>query len=465
MRMIQRIYTLLGSTARILLGLTLFLTVRPASAQGTWTPTGSMNVARNSPGTAVLPDGRVLVQGGGNASGAINSAEIYDPSTGTWTPTSNILEGHAGDGGTIRLADGRVLVCGDAIQPNPTFTNLCEIYDPVAGTWSRTGGMNFVRAHHRMVLLPSGLILALGGDITTGCYCPQTSAERYNPLTGTWTVTGSMAVARSFPSATLLGNGKVLVAGGSLPGASETASAELYDPVSGVWAPTGSMSQARFGQTALLLGNGEVLVAYGITNGHGQVTSAELYDPNIGTWSLTGSPSTPLQAQMGVLLNNGQALVTGGLANGGATTVNATEFYDPNSGVWTSGPTMNQARYSHAAVLLFDGRVLVAGGNFGSNTLNSAEIFSTPAQMLSALTATVTSLNLLSGIANSLDAKLQAVQSTLAAAKTNDINTACNQMNAFINAVSAQSGTLITAPQADQLIGQANVIKAALGCP
>lgn len=302
------------------MALTLTLLTSFATAQ-TWTTTGNLNVARGGPGTAILGDGRVLVQGGGDSSGAINSAEVYDPSTATWTLTSPILEGHAGPETTVRLADGRVLVCGGVIQPNPTFTNLCEIYDPVTGIWSRTGSMNQARAHHQMVLLPNSKVLAMGGD--PGSYSFFNSAELYDPSIGTWQFAASMAVARNSFSATLLPNGKVLVAAGELPGGSSaTTAAELYDPSSGTWSPTGSLNMARSGHIAVLLGNGGVLVVGGSTgNGCATLTdTAELYDPSTGTWSATGSLSAPLIGHGASLLSNGQVLVAGGLTGSCATT-------------------------------------------------------------------------------------------------------------------------------------------------
>jgi len=147
--------------------------------------------------------------------------------------------------GFALYAAGLVLVFGSmssAVQAQTT------------GRWRITGSMATAREFHTATLLPNGQVLVSGGF---GCLGNLASAELYDPATGIWTVTGSMATARLEHTATLLPNGRVLVASGAGAGAS----AELYDPATGMWTVTGSMATARLEHTATLLPNGKVLVA------------------------------------------------------------------------------------------------------------------------------------------------------------------------------------------------------------
>ena len=194
---------------------------------------------------------------------------------------------------------------------------------------------------------------------------------------GTWTATGNLNTARNQHTATLLLNGKVLVTGGNSDGgiAVAIASAELYDPANGTWTATGSLITARFNHTATLLPNGKVLVAAGI-DGSNNLASAELYDPASGTWTATGSLNIARRQHTATLLPNGKVLVAGGNVAGSPSA--SAELFDPASGTWTATGTLNTGRFGHTATLLSNGKVLAAGGSNLSSALASAELYDIP---------------------------------------------------------------------------------------
>ena len=247
------------------------------------------------------------------------------------------------------------------------------LVQPCAATpfqWQYTGSLNTARDTHTATLLFDGRVLVAGGD-SHGVYLA--SAELYDPATGTWTVTGSLNTAREDHTATLLSDGRVLVVGGYNTGLS-LASAELYDPATETWTVTGSLNTGRYLHTATLLANGKVLVAGGFGNAGGWLASAELYDPATGNWTVTGSLNTSRGDHTTTLLADGRVLVAGGY-NGGLYLADA-EFYDPATENWTVTGSLNTARIGHTATLLPDGKVLVAGG-IGNDLvrLASAELY------------------------------------------------------------------------------------------
>jgi len=204
-------------------------------------------------------------------------------------------------------------------------------------------------------------VLVVGGyDANIGN--ETTRAELYDSVSGTWTVTGSMKEARSYHTATLLPNGKVLVAGGfnfTTNHRTQVKPTELYDPTTGRWTYTGLLNEHRESHGATLLPDGTVLVAGGSTN-QGYLASAELYDPASGIWSLTGRMIVPRSEFTLTLLPNGQVLAAGGYTR---DTISASaELYDPAAGVFTRTGQMINSHAQHTATLLTTGKVLVAGG-------------------------------------------------------------------------------------------------------
>ena len=247
-------------------------------------------------------------------------------------------------------------------------TTDCGSTPPHApGAFTPTGSLSTARSGHTATLLASGKVLVAGGSgLPSGPYA-FASAELYDPVTGTFTITGSMGTERVGHTATLLPSGRVLIAGGIGSGKCSAgvcyfASAELYDPATGTFTATGRMGEGREGHTAILLPSGKVLIAGGTTAMplYPVVASAELYDPGTGTFTDTGSMGEARAGHTETLLPNGKVLVAGGYSV--SSSWSSAELYDPAAGTFTDTAGMGTWRSSHTATLLPAGKVLIAGG-------------------------------------------------------------------------------------------------------
>jgi hypothetical protein len=324
----------------------------------TWTATGSMVMPRSKAGT-LLRDGTVLVAGGGTT-GRENSAELFDPVSGTWSETRRMGQ-YMDDPVAVLLHDGTVLV------------GTTEIYDPPTKTWSTVaGGMprgpdgGFLGDLEAMFVLPDGKVLAVGRPGRTAVFDPSRRS---------WTPGGSMVTPQFGFAAVLLDDGKLLVVGGSVSDEQPVASAQLYDPVAGSWTATGNMIDARDVLTATLLPDGRVLVVGAFTTSRRDVVPArgEVYDPASGTWSATANLVTPRFKHSATRLADGAVLIAGG--GDGVDTLPSAELFDPSVGTWTATTDMVTPRSGHRATLLADGRVLVFGGNTDDGHGAGAEIY------------------------------------------------------------------------------------------
>ena len=355
--------------------------IASTAGAASWTATGSMGTARDSHTSTLLPNGKVLVAGGTSTGAPLPSAELYDPATGTFSATGSM--------GTARfnhiaalLPNGMVLVAGGTDSSNSPLASA-ELYDPAAGTFSATGPMGTVRHNPSATRLLNGKILISGGRDGRFSGFSIFSAELYDPATGTFSATGSMGTARDWHMLTLLSNGKILVSGGSSTDGFGTllplSSAELYDPATGTFSATGSMGTARYNPTATFLTSGKVLVAGGYNLAGGILQSAEVYDPATGIFTPSGGKFFAVFNTTATRLPDGTVLFAGG--EGPVSVANtASELYDPGTGNFYSTAFMGTGRYSHYAtdsksVLLSNGQVLVAGGFAGGVSLASAELY------------------------------------------------------------------------------------------
>jgi N-acetylneuraminic acid mutarotase len=338
----------------------------------------SLATARAGHTATLLPSGRVLVAGGGNSTADLASVEVYDRGTNVWSPAASLAIARDGHTATL-LSSGTVLVTGGANAAGG-YLQGTELYDPATNTWSSKGFLAVGRTGHTATLLQNGKVLVVAGTIagfSDSSYLA--SAELYNPATGEWSSAGSLAVGRGGHTATLLQNGKVLVAGGygtaSFVGFSDV---EIYDPTTNSWSAAGSLAVARSSHTATLLPSGKVLVAGGIASDFASyLASVELYDPATNSWSPAGSLGQGRGEHTATLLPNGKVLVVGGQSGNNAfVTIGTAEIYDPATNVWSSASSLLTARFNPTATLLQNGTVLIAAGvNASSSAISSVEIF------------------------------------------------------------------------------------------
>jgi hypothetical protein len=344
------------SLALLAIGLVATTTV-PALAQasGTWAATGSLNIPRTGHTATLLATGQVLVVGGQDLShNFLTSAELYNSATGNWTATGSTATPRLDHSATL-LPNGEVLVAGGYLglnsQYQPVYTATAELYNPSTGSWKSTGSMTVPRAFAGAALLPNGEVLMAGGSNANGS--SNTTAELYNPSTGTWTATSSGPTSHDSP-ATLLLSGKVLVADGS--------TGNLYDPSTGQWtSPSTLYYTGSTSTSAALLSNGDVLLygnKFSCYSGQFYNPSTNTWARTRGQ-CYNNVSFGPL-----VLLGTGKVLLAGDLItySGRTSATTRCALYDPSTNTWTATGSLLQAT-RRTATMLPDGKVLSVGGS------------------------------------------------------------------------------------------------------
>ena len=275
---------------------------------------------------------------------------------GTIVATGQMTEARF-DHAAVLLSTGRVLIVG-GIERNGVMQPGAELFDPATGRFTTTGKP--IAPHGWGVtatLLQNGKVLVAGGS--TGCDSPcfTASTELYDPATGTFALTGKMTVPRAEARAVLLRTGDVLLVGGEpAPDSASVLSAELYHPSTGTFTSLGKTHLSDATQI-MLLNDGKALVV--------GTSSTDLYDPSSRRFVSTGTMTVPRSKFGGAMLPDGRVLIAGGQAGGPwGTRVTSTQIYDPRAGSFFPGPELSENRFklSKAMVSLKDGRVLIAGG-------------------------------------------------------------------------------------------------------
>ncbi|HLJ56612.1 MAG TPA: kelch repeat-containing protein [Chthonomonadaceae bacterium] len=336
-------------------------------AQGAWSAVAPMATPRDAHAALLLPSGplggTVLLIGGRTVvQGATTAAtESYAAAETCFVPAGE-MAGSRSFCPPVLLDNGRVLACGGYQQIGERGGTIRSalLWDPAARTWSATGRMADARELHTATKLGGGSVVAAGG-FSDGRILA--SAEVYDPATGSWSATGAMRTAR-FGHAALLVGGALFIIGGRTEKDVSLAETERYDAAAGAWSLGPPMRQDRFRHTATLLRDGRVLITGGYSSVQGKtLATAEIFAPDTNTFTL-------LESTMGdgrmdhtaTLLADGRVLIAGGWSSTRNSTVASADIFDPSTNRFTPAAPLPTSRHEHTATLLPDGSVLVAGG-------------------------------------------------------------------------------------------------------
>ncbi len=359
------------------------------------------SVIRRGGTATTLPNGLILLAGGefGQSDAASFTASLFDPASQTVAETNHLTVARSDHTATL-LDDGRVLILGGRHYPgngspvaNQSVVALdsAEIYDPATGTFAEIGPMNVPRAGHTATRLPDGTVLITGGYSTTqtGRLSMPTAAEIFDPGSDTFRLIGSMVSPRGHHTATVLQDGQVLLVGGADrygprgERLSYTGAAEVFDPKTETFTRVDPLVTERAGHSATLLPDGRVLIIGGANERGGPLTT-EVYDPDTHRFERGPTATVAHQATVAPLLADGRVLAAG--SGPGGSEVFDLRLIGNGAEVTTPRPDATGAfrpiatsavRRSPQALRLRDGRILIVGSDAesGDDPAAAVEIF------------------------------------------------------------------------------------------
>ena len=361
----------------------------------TFAATNPLAVPRVGHTATLLDDGRVLVAGGRHqpTRGTSQSndqfvteatAEIYDSATGAFSAAGTMLRPRAEHTAT-KLGDGRVLIAGGYTQRDsgdPDAVAEAEIFDPATGTFRETGNMITPRGDHSATLLADGRVLIVGG---AGEFGPGgepmdaiANGEIFDPKTGTFTAVASLVTERAGHSATLMADGRVLVAGGR-NALGDPRTTEIFDPATARSPPDRPPGHRTMPPSHRVIADGRILLAGSGPGG------SELFDPHAAAPvapSAAPGPRAFSPIQTGVMhdgpslveLDDGRVLIVGGSIVGGQDATDIAEIFDPTTGRTTPTGRRTAQLSESTTTRLPDGRILLVG-NSPDGSRRRAEIF------------------------------------------------------------------------------------------
>jgi hypothetical protein len=279
----------------------------------------------------------------------------------------------------IELKDGRILLVGcdrcDRRELADESSIVGEVYNPKTRTFSKVGKMIAPRCGAQVVVLPTQEILFVAGGPCNGRdrYSFEKVVEIFDPTSGRFRKVGELHTRRAWPSATMLHNGQVLIAGGFDADQHLLREAEIYDPQEHRLQLVGDMVFPRCAAARVVLADGSVLFAGGykcnwppdsMDKPYEVLKTAERYDPDSARFYRVGDMTGPRIWATPILLRDGRALIVGGRAVSDWETLSDADIYDPRMHAFTRSGKMTAPRAGPLLRLMKDGEVLVNGGAY-----------------------------------------------------------------------------------------------------